>query len=110
MCMRENSSFAPLGLDHFPRVPTAYESVTKSVPSAKSGPGWFHFRLPGTSVPGFHMPPLRGWISGCYCPLLPLNTEMSSVMMLDQEAPLRDRSLSFLWLMTARLEAAPFQS
>jgi len=24
----------------------------------------FHFRLPGTSVPGFHIPPLRGWNLG----------------------------------------------
>jgi len=25
----------------------------------------FHFCLPGTAVPGFHIPPLRGWSLIC---------------------------------------------
>jgi len=28
--------------------------------SSLAGLDWFHFRLPGTAVPGFPVPPLRG--------------------------------------------------
>ena len=34
----------------------------KLVPSAKAGLGLCHFRPPGTSVPGFHISRLRGYI------------------------------------------------
>jgi hypothetical protein len=39
--------------------------LTRLVPSAKADSGLFHFRFPGTAVPGFLMPPLRGWSSVC---------------------------------------------
>ena len=37
------------------------ESVTKLVPSAKADSIRPTFGVPGTAVPGYHMPPLRGW-------------------------------------------------
>jgi hypothetical protein len=35
------------------------------------GLGLFHSRLPGTSVPGFHIPPLRGWLANLVQHALP---------------------------------------
>jgi len=36
------------------------EAITKLVPSAEADFSLVHFRPPGTAVPGFRMPPLRG--------------------------------------------------
>jgi len=39
----------------------AKETFAKLVPSAKADPACYTLMLPGTSVPGFHILPLRGW-------------------------------------------------